>query len=98
MKSNKYVLFLSLVAALGVFLFGFDTAVISGAERDIQEIWNLSDWAHGMALAIALYGPVIGALLGGIRASKYGRKPSLIWIGILYFISALGSALAPEIV
>lgn len=97
MKSNKYVLFLSLVAALGGFLFGFDTAVISGAERDIQYLWKLNDWTHGMAVAIALYGTVIGALFGGVPASKYGRKPALIWIGILYFVSALGSALAPEI-
>src|SRR5690554_4228215 len=98
MKSNHYVLFLSLVVALGGFLFGFDTAVISGAERDIQELWNLSDWTHGMAIAIALYGTVIGALFGGIPASKYGRKPALVWIGILYCVSAIGSALAPEVV
>src|SRR5690554_7354275 len=97
MRSNKYVLFLSLVAALGGFLFGFDTAVISGAERDIQEIWQLSDWMHGMAVAIALYGTVIGALFGGIPASKYGRKIVLTAIGILYLLSAIGSALAPEI-
>src|SRR5690554_397501 len=97
MRSNKYVLFLSLVAALGGFLFGFDTAVISGAERDIQEIWQLSDWMHGMAVAIALYGTVIGALFGGIPASKYGRKIVLTAIGILYLLSAIGSALAPEV-
>lgn len=98
MKSNKYVLFLSLVVSLGGFLFGFDTAVISGAERDIQVLWNLSDWTHGMAVAIALYGTVIGALFGGMPASKFGRKPALIWIGILYFVSAVGSALAPEVI
>ncbi|MBD3626761.1 sugar porter family MFS transporter [Cyclobacterium sp.] len=97
MKINSYVLFLSLVAALGGFLFGFDTAVISGAERQIQEVWNLSDWSHGLAVAIALYGTVIGALFGGIPADRYGRKTSLIWIGVLYFISALGSAVAPEV-
>ncbi|MFO7825813.1 MAG: sugar porter family MFS transporter [Cyclobacterium sp.] len=97
MKINNYVLFLSVVAALGGFLFGFDTAVISGAERQIQEVWNLSDWSHGLAVAIALYGTVIGALFGGIPADRYGRRKSLIWIGILYFISALGSAIAPEI-
>lgn len=97
MKINSYVLFLSLVAALGGFLFGFDTAVISGAERQIQELWSLSDWSHGLAIAIALYGTVIGALFGGIPADKYGRKKSLIWIGILFFVSALGSAIAPEI-
>lgn len=97
MKVNSYVLFLSVVAALGGFLFGFDTAVISGAERQIQEVWALSDWSHGMAVAIALYGTVIGALFGGIPADRYGRKSSLIGIGILYFISAVGSALAPEV-
>ncbi|NHE55460.1 sugar porter family MFS transporter [Cyclobacterium plantarum] len=97
MKINSYVLFLSLVAALGGFLFGFDTAVISGAERQIQEVWNLSDWSHGLAVAIALYGTVIGALFGGIPADRYGRKTSLIWIGVLYFVSALGSAVAPEV-
>lgn len=97
MNINKYVLFLSLVAALGGFLFGFDTAVISGAERAIQQVWSLSDWSHGLAVAIALYGTVIGALFGGIPADKYGRKKSLIWIGILFFVSALGSAVAPEV-
>lgn len=97
MKNNKYVFFLSLVAALGGFLFGFDTAVISGAERRIQEIWGLSDWIHGLAVAIALYGTVIGALFGGIPADKYGRKVSLKLIGILFFISAIGSSLAPEV-
>lgn len=97
MNINKYVLFLSLVAALGGFLFGFDTAVISGAERAIQQVWSLSDWSHGLAVAIALYGTVIGALFGGIPADKYGRKKSLIWIGILFFVSALGSAIAPEV-
>src|SRR5690606_7790594 len=98
MTNNKYVLLLSLVVALGGFLFGFDTAVISGAERDIQEIWNLSDWTHGMAVAIALYGTVLGALFGGVPASKYGRKPALLGIGLLYLVSAIGSAVAPEII
>src|SRR5690554_232746 len=98
MKNSRYVIFLSLVAALGGFLFGFDTAVISGAEKDIQGIWGLSDWVHGLAIAIALYGTVLGALFGGIPADKYGRKIALIWIGVLYFVSAVGSALAPEII
>ncbi|UCS93107.1 sugar porter family MFS transporter [Echinicola marina] len=98
MNSKKYVIFLSIVAALGGFLFGFDTAVISGAERFIQEKWQLSDWTHGMAVAIALYGTVIGALFGGVPADKYGRKKSLLWIGLLYFVSALGSALAPDVI
>ena len=97
MKSKNYVLFLSITAGLGGFLFGFDTAVISGAERDIQTLWQLSDLKHGFAVAIALYGTVIGALFGGIPADRFGRKTSLLWIGILYLVSALGSALAPEV-
>ena len=97
MQSKNYVLFLSVIAALGGFLFGFDTAVISGAERDIQQLWNLDDWNHGMAVAIALYGTVLGALFGGIPADRYGRKNSLLWIGVFYLISALGSALANDV-
>lgn len=97
MQQKNYVLFLSITAALGGFLFGFDTAVISGAERDIQNLWELDDWSHGLAVAMALYGTVLGALLGGIPADKYGRKVTLIWIGIFYFVSALGSALVDDV-
>jgi MFS transporter, SP family, arabinose:H+ symporter len=97
MQKKNYVVFLSITAALGGFLFGFDTAVISGAEKSIQSLWNLSDLEHGLAMATALYGTVIGALFGGIPANALGRKPSLFWIGILYLVSALGSALAPEV-
>lgn len=97
MSSNKYVFFISITAALGGFLFGFDTAVISGAERAIQEVWQLSDWMHGLAIASALYGTVIGALLGGIPADRYGRKKSLLWIGIFYLVSAVGSGLAWDV-
>ena len=94
---NKKLLLWSIVVALGGFLFGFDTAVISGAEQDIKRIWRLSDIMHGMAIAMALYGTVIGALFGGIPATKFGRKKTLLWIGIFYLISAVGSALAPEV-
>lgn len=94
MNSKRYVFFISITAALGGFLFGFDTAVISGGERAIQEIWQLSDWVHGLAIASALYGTVIGALFGGIPADRFGRKKSLLWIGLFYFISAFGSAMA----
>lgn len=97
MSSNRYAFFVSITAALGGFLFGFDTAVISGAERDIQEVWKLSDWMHGLAIASALYGTVIGALFGGIPADKWGRKKSLLWIGLFYFISAVGSGLAWDV-
>ena len=94
---NRKLLLWSIVVALGGFLFGFDTAVISGAEQDIKRIWELSDVLHGVAIAIALYGTVIGALFGGIPATKYGRKKTLLWIGIFYLISAIGSALAPGV-
>lgn len=97
MSSKNYAFFVSITAALGGFLFGFDTAVISGAERDIQEVWQLSDWIHGLAIASALYGTVIGALFGGIPADRFGRKKSLLWIGLFYFVSALGSAVAWDI-
>lgn len=85
----------SITVALGGFLFGFDTAVISGAEQAIQKLWNLDDISHGLAIAMALYGTVVGALVGGIPADQFGRKKTLAWIGILYLVSALGSAIAP---
>ncbi|WP_026966066.1 sugar porter family MFS transporter [Algoriphagus terrigena] len=94
MSSNRYAFFVSITAALGGFLFGFDTAVISGAERDIQQVWQLSDWMHGLAIASALYGTVIGALFGGIPADKWGRKKALLWIGVFYLVSAVGSGIA----
>lgn len=95
MKSN--VTLISLVAAMGGFLFGFDTAVISGVEQTIQRLWELNDWYHGLAVAIALYGTVVGALFAGIPVDKMGRRKTLLWVGILYFVSAVGSALAPEV-
>lgn len=95
---NKQLVFWSVVVALGGFLFGMDVAVISGAEQEIQRLWGLSDVVHGQAIASALYGTVIGALFGGIPAEKFGRKNTLIVIGLLYFISAAGSALSPGVV
>jgi len=95
---KKYKIFLwSITSALGGFLFGFDTAVISGGEQNIQMMWELSDIMIGQTVAMALYGTIIGALFGGIPAQKYGRKISLIWIAALFLVSAVGSALAPEV-
>ena len=94
---NKKLLLWSIVVALGGFLFGFDVAVISGAEQDIKRVWELSDVLHGISIGVALYGTVIGALSGGIPATKWGRKKTLLWIGILYLVSALGSAIAPGV-
>jgi sugar porter (SP) family MFS transporter len=95
---NMKLIFWSIVVALGGLLFGMDVAVISGAEQEIQKLWNLSDVLHGQAIASALYGTIIGALFGGVPADKYGRKKVLIGIGILFLVSAIGTALAPEVI
>ena len=85
----------SLTAALAGFLFGFDTVVISGADQKLQELWGSSDGFHGIVvMAMALWGTVIGSLFGSIPTRILGRKKTLLWIGIFYSISALGSALA----
>ena len=87
----------SLTAALAGFLFGFDTVVISGADQKLQELWGSSDIFHGsVVMAMALWGTVFGAIFGGIPTRKIGRKNTLIWIGIFYSISAIGSALAND--
>lgn len=91
---NNKVFLWSIVVALGGFLFGFDTAVISGAEKSIQEFWNLSVFEHGLTISIALIGTVVGALFGGIPSDKLGRKKTLFWIAVLYLVSAIGSAIS----
>ncbi len=87
----------SLTSALAGFLFGFDTVVISGAEKTIQALWQLSPVTHGIAMASALYGTVLGSLLGGWPTDRFGRRPTLLWIGVLYFVSAVWSGLATEV-
>jgi len=94
---NKHVLFWSITVGLGGMLFGLDVAVISGAELAIQALWKLDSWTQGLAIATALYGTVFGAALGGIPADRFGRKPTLLWIGISFFISSLGAALATNV-
>jgi len=95
---NARIFFWSLTSALAGFLFGFDTVVISGAEKTIQSLWGLSPGLHGIAMASALYGTVVGSLLGGWPADRFGRKATLLWIGILYFVGAVGSGLALNVV
>ena len=94
---NARIFFWSLTSALAGFLFGFDTVVISGAEKTIQSLWGLSPGLHGIAMASALYGTVVGSLIGGGPADRFGRKATLLWIGILYFVGAVGSGLAPNV-
>lgn len=87
----------SLTVALAGFLFGFDTAVISGADQPLQALWQTSDWIHGgLVMSSALWGTVLGALFGNWPCDRYGRKLTLILVGILYLVSALGSALATD--
>lgn len=101
---DKRIFRISLTAALAGFLFGFDTVVISGANQPIKEIWD-TNWFlgdsiftfHGIfIMSMALWGTVLGALFGGLPTDLLGRKKTLFWIGVLYFVSAIGSAFAPE--
>ena len=92
MKSR--IFFWSITSALAGFLFGFDTVVISGAEQKIQALWGLSAGLHGVAMAAALYGTVLGSMLGGWPTDRFGRKATLLWIGVLYIISAVGCGFA----
>jgi sugar porter (SP) family MFS transporter len=94
---NKNLVLWSVTVALGGLLFGMDVANISGAEQRIQELWQLSDWLHGTAIATALYGTIIGAAAGSIPANKFGRKKTLIAIGLIFLISAIGSAMAQDV-
>ena len=96
-------LYYSITVALAGFLFGFDTIVINGAEQDLQQLWSSftlfgsNDAFHGwIVVASALWGTVAGAMFGGIPNDKLGRKNTLIVIGILYTVSAIGSALVSD--
>src|SRR5437762_4148238 len=94
---NARIFFWSLTAALAGFLFGFDTVVISGAEKTIQSLWSLSPGLHGTTMASALYGTVVGSLLGAWPADRFGGKATLLWVGVLYLIGAVGSGLAQNV-
>jgi len=95
--ASGYVIGISLTAALAGFIFGFDTVVISGANLPIKELWHTSPWFHGFfIMSMALWGTVIGAIFGGIPTQKFGRRKVLISIGILFTLSAVGTAIAPD--
>ena len=94
---KQKILWIAIIVALAGFLFGFDTVVISGADKKLQELWGSSDTFHGLVvMGMALWGTVIGAIFGAIPTDKLGRKKTLIWIGVLYSISAVGSALTHD--
>lgn len=97
LKMKKQIFFWSITSALAGFLFGFDTVVISGAEQTIQKLWGLSSTMHGFVMGSALYGTVIGSLIGGWPTDKFGRKRTLLSIGILYVLSAIGCAFADNV-
>jgi sugar porter (SP) family MFS transporter len=85
----------SIVVSLAGFIFGFDTVVISGANQPIKDLWQTSPIFHGFfIMSMALWGTVVGALFGGIPTQRFGRKKVLLWVGILFAISAFGTALA----
>lgn len=93
---NKIAIW-SITAALAGFLFGFDVVVISGADKKLQQLWQSSDAFHGaVVMGMALWGTVIGAIFGGIPTNKFGRKNTLFVIGILYAVSAIGSAFSHD--
>lgn len=93
----KKIIYWSVTVAVAGFLFGFDTAVISGADKPIQALWNTSSLFHGLfIMSSALWGTLLGALTGNYPCDKWGRKPTLVLVGVLFLISALGSAMAPE--
>jgi sugar porter (SP) family MFS transporter len=96
-KIDSRIALWAITSALAGFLFGFDTIVISGAEQTIQKLWNLSPGLHGLVMGSALYGTVLGSLLGGWPTDKFGRKKTLLFIGVLYVLSAIGCGLASNV-
>ena len=92
-RTSSLVIRSAIVAALGGLLFGFDTAVISGTTDNLREVFSLNEFALGFTVATALIGTIVGAMTAGRPADRWGRKKILFIIGVLYTISALGSAL-----
>ena len=95
-KASSLVIRSAIVAAVGGLIFGFDTAVISGANAALKKQFHLDDGGLGATVAIATVGTIVGALIGGRSADYFGRRKLLFFIGILYVLGALGTALAPS--
>ncbi len=88
----SYPVRIAFIAALGGFLFGFETVVISGAEQTLEHLWNLNKLSQGFTVASSLFGTILGSLLAGFPAQKYGRKKTLQVIAIFFIVAALGCA------
>jgi len=96
-KGGANLFVISLIAALAGFIFGFDTVVISGANLPIKELWHTSPLFHGFfIMSMALWGTVVGSIFGGWPTEKWGRKKVLLWVGLLFSISSIGSAVAQD--
>src|SRR3984957_3765502 len=90
----SYPVRIALIAALGGFLFGFETVVISGAEQTLEHLWQLSKFSQGFTVASSLIGTILGSFFAGIPAKRYGRKKVLQVIALLFIVAALGCAFA----
>ena len=91
-----YPVRIAMIAALGGFLFGFETVVISGAEQTLKSLWQLNSLSHGLTVASSLFGTIFGSLLAAFPAQKYGRKRTLQVIAVFFIVAALGCALTSE--
>src|SRR5579863_7641940 len=87
-----YPVRIALIAALGGFLFGFETVVISGAEQTLEQLWQLNKLTQGITVASSIFGTILGAILAGTPARIYGRKKTLQVISIFFIVAALGCA------
>ncbi len=94
MNQRLYLIGCTTVAALGGLLFGFDVAVISGAEGTLERLYGLSAFWHGLTVSSALIGTILGAIAVGKPADALGRRSVLRWVAVFYLVSAVGSALA----
>jgi sugar porter (SP) family MFS transporter len=88
----SYPVRIALIAALGGFLFGFETVVISGAEKTLENLWSLDSFWHGFTIASSLIGTVLGSMIAGVPAKKYGRKKVLQVISVFFIVAAVGCA------
>ncbi|HMT70962.1 MAG TPA: sugar porter family MFS transporter, partial [Saprospiraceae bacterium] len=92
---NSKIFVWSIIVSLAGFLFGFDTVVISGADLSLQQLWDKGEFYHGfVVMASALWGTVVGAIFGAYPTDIFGRRKTLIIIGVLFLLSAIGSAMA----